>query len=164
VNAFSAFLSRPRFVQELLRNLLLERSPEHLLDQHPEENWLTLHIDVGERRQIPGDLFGPPEVEVIMAPTPTAGDSSRNTGTVPAAGRASDPLLVVEAPRWHVRHHDGQERTDVYPSFHRRRDTQEINPLHQLKRPFVLEKHLLEPALSSRPLNSVGLPGEFLTV
>jgi hypothetical protein len=64
------------------------------------------------------------EVVVIVTTASTKRQRDGEARATPTS--TTDPLLIVETHRWHVRHHHREQRTDVHACFHRCCDAQQI--------------------------------------
>ena len=139
-----------------------ERLPQDLLREHALENGLAAHVDVRLRRRVRRDPIRPLEVVVVVAAPAAERERDRQTGAAPP--RAADALLVVEAHRRHVRHHDGEQRADIDAGLHRRRHAQEIDRIGDLNLVRRRKADVLEESLALAAVVLVRLPGELLTV
>src|SRR5262245_52210411 len=95
-------------------------------------------------------------VEVVVVVRAVSTESDRVGKGLAESASATHALLVVEALRRHVRHHDGLKRADVDAHFHRRGDAQYIDGVSERILRRRLEESPLELSLPS-PLLLQGL-------
>lgn len=138
-----------------------ENGSQHFLVQDAlEENLRPVRVDIRRRRRVRRDAVGPLEVVVVV--TAASAQSERDRDGRAAAARASHALLIVEPHRRHVRHHRGEERTDVHSGLHRGGDAEQIEVVRQPE--LVPDRDVLEKTLPVPRDHLVGLPGHLRTV
>ena len=105
---------------------LQEGASQYLGRQCPRCQVIAVQLEVRRRRRVPCDLLGVPVIVRVVA-SRASSDGQGNGQVVPPTTCASHTLLVVEPLRWHVRHDDRLECTDVNSRLHGRRDAQDVD-------------------------------------
>ena len=122
----------------------LEASPHGLMEDDAINDVPLFGGQVRRGRRHRGHLTRVLEVVVVVRPLSCDGDRDRHG--VPATPGSADPLLVVEPPRRHVRHHHGEQGADVDSRLHGRRNREQVDLAGE--RRLVLQEDPLETRLA----------------
>ena len=139
---------------------LHERPAQHLLRQHALQYLGPARVHIGRGWRIGRYPLGTLEVVVVMAAAAAKRQRQRHRRSPPAG--PPDALLVVEAHRRHVGHHDRKQRTDVNASFHRRRHAEQVDVVRDGV--LITDSDVLEKALPVSCQKLVSLTGQLCAV
>ena len=107
-----------------------ERPTKQLHRADAPHDPIAPEIEIGLRGIVAGDALAMGEVVLVVASIAHEGEGV-GEGLSSSTG-APDTLLVIEALRWDVGHHDRAQRANVDADLHRRRHAQHVDGRRQL--------------------------------